>query len=349
MFSRKLFCCIWIWNIYKKTRTPKCYAVRKGVSTARFEKKLAMATQKVSHGYSLTLLQKHDRITNTRLLKLEATNLKKASAFNLRRYYIMKKFLSIVLAMAMLLVCLFAVSCDQEQEEELAVARSFIAGYEKTIAMGENEAKMSGRVLMNLMTDGTVDIYVGFNAMGSHETAHYTGTYELGENEEFDETISFTYQYGEETASVENAVIIDGIFETPFYMISSMTSTPVSFYETAPVSMDGDIYVGYLTKTGGMGSMVYAYALTVKADGKFDVSIMQMASVMHVWGKTGGTYKADGDKVTFTYDVLSDEGELVTADYVSEGTGFTENALSVGFNISQTTVRASDAPFIKVK
>ncbi|MBQ8498142.1 MAG: hypothetical protein IJ489_11910 [Clostridia bacterium] len=261
----------------------------------------------------------------------------------------MKKILSVVLAMAMLFVCLFAVSCEKEQEEELAIARSFIAGYEKTVDMGENEAKMSGRVLMNLMTNGTVDIYVGFNGMGSYETAHYTGTYELGENEEFDETISFTYQYGEESASVEDAVIIDGIFETPFYMISSMTSTPVNFYETAPVSMDGDIYVGYLTKTGGMGSMVYAYALTMKEDGTFDVSIMQMASVMHVWDKSTGTYTVDGENVTFTYDVMDGEGAVHLEDYTSEGKGFTENAISVGFNISQTSVRASDAPFIKVK
>lgn len=261
----------------------------------------------------------------------------------------MKKFLSVVLAMAMLFGCLFAVSCDKEQEDEFAVARSFVAGYEKTVAMGENEAKMSGRVLMNLMTDGTVDIYVGFNGMGSYENAHYTGTYELGENEEFDETISFTYQYGEETATVENAVIIDGIFETPFYMISSMTSTPVSFYETAPVSLDGDVYLGYMTKTGGMGAMVYAYALTMKEDGTFDVSIMQMASVMHVWDKSTGTYTVDGGNVTFTYDVMDGEGTVHLEDYVSEGTDFTETGLSAGFNISQTTVRASNAPFIKVK
>lgn len=261
---------------------------------------------------------------------------------------LMKKILTMMLAVAMVFLCLFAASCG----EEVSVSRSFVAGYEKTVSMGASEIQMSGRVLMNLNSDGTLDLYVGFIGMGSHETAHYTGTYTLGENEEFDETISFTYTYGEgegESATVSDAVILDGIFKTPFYMITSMTSTDVSFYETAPASTDGDVYVGYLTKTGGMGAMVYAYALNMKEDGTFDVSIMQMASVMHVWDKSEGTYTIDGDTVTFSYDVMDGEGAVATADYISEGKILSENDLSVGFNIAQTTVRASDAEFIRVK
>ncbi|MBO5047884.1 MAG: hypothetical protein J6D19_05675 [Clostridia bacterium] len=259
----------------------------------------------------------------------------------------MKRILSCVLALALALTCLFSVSCG---EKEAVVSRSFVAGYEKTVSMGENETQMSGRVLMNLMSDGTLDLYVGFEGMGANETAHYTGTYTLGENEEFDETISFTYTYAEgKSETVTDAVIIDGIFETPFYMISSMTSNAVKFYETAPASVDGDVYVGYMSKVSGMGATVYAYALNMKEDGTFDVSIMQMATVMHVWDMSHGTYTVDGDKVTFSYDVMDGEGAVATAGYTSEGTGFTENGLTVGFNIAQTTVRASAAEFIRVK
>ena len=261
----------------------------------------------------------------------------------------MKRIVTCVLAIALILTCLFAVSCGKE--EKVVVSRSFLAGYEKTVSMGETEMKISGRVLMNLMSDGNLDLYVSLENMGSLETAHYTGTYTLGENEEFDETITFTYTDGAEmTETVTDAVIIGSVFETPFYMIANKTSNAMKFYETAPVSTEGDVYVGYMTKTGGMGAMVYAYALTLKDEGAFDVSIMQMAGgVMHVWDLSQGTYTVDGDKVTFVYDVMDGEGAVAAEDYTSEGTGFTENGLSVGFNIAQVTVRASDATFIRVK
>lgn len=275
----------------------------------------------------------------------------------------MKKILSFLLAMTMVFVCLFAASCQAEdikseetttaaseskEQTEVTVSRSFVAGYEKTVSMGETEMQMSGRVLMNLKTDGTLDLYVGFDGMGSHENAHYTGNYTLGENEEFDETISFTYTHGEESESCENAVIIDGIFETPFYMISSMTSTPVKFYETAPASVDGDVYVGYLSKTTGMGATVYAYALNMRENGTFDVSIMMMAPVMHVWDKSVGTYTVNGDQVTFTYDAMDGEGGILQEDYTSEGTEFTEIGIMAGFSVAQLAARPTAAKFIKV-
>lgn len=260
----------------------------------------------------------------------------------------MKKIISFVLAIVMMTLCLAATS--GEKNDAVTVVRTFVAGYEQTIPMGEMPMQMSGRVLMNLKSDGTLDLYVGFDCMGSHETALYTGTYTLGENEEFDETISFTYSHGEgETETVTDAVIVDGIFETPFFMIASMTSGAIKFYETAPIPTDGEVYVGYMTKTGGMGAMVYAYALNLKEDNTFDVSIMQMASVMHVWGVTDGTYTVDGTNVTFTYDVVDDLGELVEADFVTEGTDFTDKSLSVGFNIAQAANRASAASFLRVK
>ena len=245
----------------------------------------------------------------------------------------MKKILAMILAAVMVL------SMWGCQAEEITVVRSFIAGYE------DEAANLSARVLVNLLSDGSAEFYVGTIQNGEHTTAKYDGTYTLGENEEFDETISLTYTHGE----VTDAVIIDGIFEMPFYLADSMTAGAINFYESAPASMDGDVYVGYLTKTGGMGAMVYAYALCLREDMTFDVSIMQMASVMHVWGGTGGTYTVDGENITFTYDILSTEGEIVAEDDVAEGTGYTDTTLSVGFNISQATMRASASPFIRVK
>ena len=261
----------------------------------------------------------------------------------------MKRILTLVLALAMLSVCFFASACSDETSG-VTVKRSFVAGYEKAVAMGESEMKMSGRVLLNLMSDGTADIYVGFVGMGSHETAHYTGTYVLGENEEFDETVTFSYSPAEgKTETVSAAAIVGGVFETPFYMITSMTSNAIKFYETSPVSTDGDVYVGYMAKTGGMGAMVYAYALNMKEDGTFGASIMQKASVMHVWDRSEGTYTADGDTLTFCYDVMDGEGAVAAEDYTTEGKRVNDYTLSLGLNIAQTTVRASDAEFIKVK
>ena len=245
----------------------------------------------------------------------------------------MKKILAMILAAVMVL------SMWGCQAEEITVVRSFIAGYE------DEAANLSARVLVNLLSDGSAEFYVGTIQNGEHTTAKYDGTYTLGENEEFDETISLTYTHGE----VTDAVIIDGIFEMPFYLADSMTAGAINFYESAPASMDGDVYVGYLTKTGGMGAMVYAYSLCLREDMTFDVSIMQMASVMHVWGGTGGTYTVDGENITFTYDILSTEGEIVAEDDVAAGTGYTDTTLSVGFNISQATMRASASPFIRVK
>ncbi len=260
----------------------------------------------------------------------------------------MKKFLTLALALTMALSCLFFASCANG-EDGVTVTRSFVAGYEKAVAMGGSETQMSGRVLMNLMSDGTLDVYVGFVGMGAHETAHYTGTYTLGENDEFDETVTFTYTDGAELSeTVSEATIIGGVFETPFHMISSMTSNAIRFYETAPVSVEGELYIGYMTKASGMGAMVYAYVLNTEDDGTFGVSIMQKATVMHVWDRSEGTYTAEGDKLSFHYDVMDGEGTVATADYTTEGTRLNDYQLSLGFNIAQTTVRAADAIFIKV-
>ena len=259
----------------------------------------------------------------------------------------MKKIISIIMTVVM---CISIAGCQQAEEAaEVTVSRSFIAGY---VIGGEDEnteSSASCRVLMNLMSDGTAEFYVGSIADGEYSTAQYNGTYTLGENEEYDETISFDCTCGETTASVENAVIVDSIFEAEFYLLGEMTPSKISFYETKPADMDGDVYVGYKTKVGGMGAMVYAYSLCLKEDSTFDVSIMQLASVMHVWGGTNGTYTADGENIAFTYNILTDEGEIVSENETANGTGYTETELSTAFNIQQATMRATDAPFIRVK
>lgn len=271
----------------------------------------------------------------------------------------MKKITALFLAV--ILACALLVSCGGNGETSttggdapagVTVSRSFMAGYVKDVSMGGNIVSMNGRVLMNLMSDGTMEIFVALDAMGSLQTEKYEGTYTLGENDEFDETITFTYTYGEgQSETAESIVIIDGTFATPFYMVNAMTSTDVEFFETAPVNVEGDVFVGFLQKEGGMGKMTYAYALCMKDDGTFTVSIMQMAPAMgmHVWGATSGTYAVDGENIAFTYNVMSDEGEVVSENFVSEGTGYSENGLTVGFNISQASAKASAAEFIRVK
>ena len=254
----------------------------------------------------------------------------------------MKKVFSLILAAMFIIVCFTAVSCSSADKGP-QVSRSFVAGYELSDGT-------SNRVLMNLWSDGNMDIYVGTLSADGHSTDYYTGTYSFGENEEFDETITFTYGDGAGLSeTVTDAVLIDSVFETPFYLNSAVTAGAVSFYETAPAETDGDVYVGYMTKSGGMGNMVYAYSLCLKEANEFSVSIMQLASVMHVWGESVGTYTVDGENLTFTYGVNSGEGDIIAENFVSEGTGYSAEELYVGFNISQTAMKASDAQFIKVK
>ncbi len=259
----------------------------------------------------------------------------------------MKKTLAVIMAVITVLTCMLAVSCG---EKAPTVSRTFIAGYMNTVSMGGSESVTNGRVLINLISDGTADIYVVMSAMGQNATAHYTGTYSFGEDNDNNETITLNYTYGEgQTAEIKDAVIIDGVFESPFHMVASMTSNPIKFYESSAADVDGSVYVGYLAKTGGMGNMVYAYSVCLKEDNTFSVSIMQLAGgTMHVWGESEGTYAIDGDKITFTYDVSDGEGGVVVEDFVSEGINYTENGFECGFNIGQTSMKASNAPFIKI-
>ena len=256
----------------------------------------------------------------------------------------MKKLLSALCVFALLL----SITGCTGKNSKPTILRSFLAGYEENV--DENgAAERSSRVLLNLMSDGTAEFYVGVLDHGTHTTARYSGTYSLGENEELDETITLSYTYADgKTAEVTEAAIVDAIFEMPFYLSGGMTSNAIRFYETAPAEMDGDVYVGYMTKVGGMGPMVYCYSLCLKDSGDFHVSIMQMASVMHVFGATHGTYTTDGENVTFTYDIRTTEGEVVSAGEIAEGTGYNGVNLSTAFNIEQATMRASAEQFIRV-
>lgn len=252
----------------------------------------------------------------------------------------MKNILSLLWVTSMLFALM---GCGATQTEP-NIHRSFLAGYQ------EESTGRSSRILLNLLDDGTAEFYVGQLNNGSHSMESYTGTYTLGENDSFDETISLndTSENGIMILT-KDAAIVDAIFEMEISLPEMAEPITMKFYETAPVNMEGEVYVGYLTKSSGMGPMVYAYALSLQDDATFDVSIMQMAAVMHVFGSTQGTYAVNGQDITFTYDILTDEGEVVSANETAVGTGFDGTTLTTAFNIQQATMRASDAPFIKVK
>lgn len=55
----------------------------------------------------------------------------------------MKKIISFVFAIMMMTMCLAVTSC--EKNDAVTVTRSFVAGYEQTVAMGANPMQMSGR------------------------------------------------------------------------------------------------------------------------------------------------------------------------------------------------------------
>ncbi|MBR2895802.1 MAG: hypothetical protein IKC03_09130, partial [Oscillospiraceae bacterium] len=126
----------------------------------------------------------------------------------------MKKLLSALCVFALLL----SITGCAGKNNEPTVLRSFLAGYEENV--DENGlAERNSRVLLNLMSDGTAEFYVGVLSHGTHTTAQYSGTYSLGENEELDETITLAYTYASgETAEVTEAAIVDAIFEMPFYL-----------------------------------------------------------------------------------------------------------------------------------
>lgn len=94
----------------------------------------------------------------------------------------MKKLLSALCVFALLL----SITGCVEKNSEPTILRSFLAGYEENV--DENGvAERSSRVLLNLMSDGTAEFYVGVLDQGTHTTARYSGTYSMGEN------VTFTY------------------------------------------------------------------------------------------------------------------------------------------------------------
>ncbi len=263
----------------------------------------------------------------------------------------MKKILSLVLVAFMLFACFALTSCNDDQVS-VKTEHTYVAAYSKTVTMGETEITMEGRVLINLTNDGKAEIYVGLNSMGGYSTAKYDGTWSMATNEEFDDVLTVEYNYSEtESAKIDAVTVIDSTFEAPMYMVASMSSDDLTFYELDPVTMgNGDGYVGVLKKTtGGMGDMLYTYYLEMNEDGTFTTSIFQRAVVMNIKGTQSGTYTKDGENISFTYDVSDGEGGIATEDFVSTGTVVSENLISVGFNIGQTSMASSNANFYKVK
>lgn len=261
----------------------------------------------------------------------------------------MKKFLSLVLAVLTLCTCFVLASCG---ETPIKTEHTYVAAYFKTVNMGETEVTMEGRVLINLTSDGKAEIYVGLDSMGGYSTAHYSGTWSMTQNEEFDDVLTVEYNYSEtESAKIDAVTVIDSTFEAPMYMVAAISSDNLTFYEIDPVTIgSGEGYVGILKKaTGGMGDMIYTYYLEMNADGTFTVSTFQRASVMNIRGTESGTYTKDGETVSFTYDVSDGEGGVAAEDFVSAGTVVSENLISVGFNIGQASMASSNANFYKVK
>ena len=279
----------------------------------------------------------------------------------------MKRFLALLLAVLMMTGCLFAVACKkpedpetpsnpEEPAPEAPKPRAFIAGYERLESKDGVAVSHSYRILLNLNADGTMTTYVAHLSGDEHETAIYNGTYSFGANEENDETITFTYTHATAadpvTETISDAVIIDGMFAVPFYLLDTQeySAADVKFYETDPITLEGDTYLGYLTKSSGMGNMVYAYLITLKADKTFVISIMQLAgATMHIVGTAEGTYSTDGANAIFTYDVPDGEGGIAKEDHAVTVTDFSATTFSAGFNIAQAGVLASPAPFIKLK
>lgn len=263
----------------------------------------------------------------------------------------MKKILSLALAALMLCACLALASCD-DGKVAIKTEHTYVAAYSKTVNMGETEITMEGRVLINLTNDGKAEIYVGLDSMGGYSTAKYDGTWSMTQNEEFDDVLTVEYNYSEtESAKIDAVTVIDSTFEAPVYMVASMSSDDLTFYEIDPVTMgSGEGYVGVMKKaTGGMGDMLYTYYLEMNADGTFTVSIFQRAAVMNIRGTESGTYTKDGENISFTYDVSDGEGGVAAEDFVSAGTVVSENIISVGFNIGQASMASSNANFYKVK
>lgn len=280
----------------------------------------------------------------------------------------MKRFLALLLATVLMLCCLFAVGCQKPEEPEVPTPtpgggdpeegdkpdpltpRFFLAGYDRLIPQGDASVSVNGRLLLSMNSDGTLDVYTTTQSGETHKKAHYTGTYSFGVNDENDETLTFSYTHDGTTETVTEAVIIDGVFSTPFYLIDSMTPSDVKFYEATPTALDGEAYLGYMTKdAGAMGRLACLYALNLKADGTFNVSIMYLSAVMHVFGESTGTYTVEGDKITLTYDLSDGEGGVAAEDFVSEGTKNADGTISTSFNIAISSPRAAEAIFIKIK
>lgn len=244
---------------------------------------------------------------------------------------------------------------DGNQTPDGSVVTSYAASYTKDVSMGGSTMTLRGVVLLNLCNDNTADIYVATDGMGGYSNAAYSGTYSYTQDDMFRNVLHLTYNYTvsgstEEQSATIDATITDFEFSAKMFMVASMSSDELDFYEIDPVTVgDGDGFVGFLSKTGGMGQMYYVYYLEMNDDGTFFVSIMQHAAVMHIVGTERGTYTVEGTTITFTYDVIEEDDIIAAEDYVSTGTDFSENSFSAGFNIGQAVSAASPAFFLRVR
>ncbi len=275
----------------------------------------------------------------------------------------MKRLFAVLLVLSLVLTVLAGCGTDADQTtpattttgaatpDPITTEYSFVAGYEKEIDMGGTVVSTQASVLMNLYSDNTAEIYIGYMGMGGYSSACYEGTYTMTPDlDELDLSLTYTYTSGEEeqTATIDTT-LVGFSFDASVFLIASFPSEPLTFYEIPPVTLgEGDGYVGILVKTTGMGEMIYAYYLEMNGDNTFTVAALQHAAVMHIAETQNGTYTRDGETVVFTYDVMGD-GEVQAEDHTSTCSDFAEQTLTVGFNVGQAGTPTTPAPFIKVK
>ncbi len=287
----------------------------------------------------------------------------------------MRRLLILTLCAVLLICCLTAVSCsdgdegddtreqtaesdrndgdsetqgsapkDSDTESDVSdgdtpsVSRSFVGIYDQTVTLGDATARMSGRALAELFDDGTLKIYVCFDGGAQRKTAVYNGRYTAE-----GDGIRMEYGVGEGTVyEIDAASVNKGFFDAPFYMISSMTAGPVRFYEIAPVSDEGELYVGYFGKTVGANSAAYVYAISLSEGGAFEAGAVRFENGERLSVLLKGTRKE-----TFSYSVYDENGS-VTAERDADITAEDEDGFFAAMPLDGSDAYAPSARFIRI-
>lgn len=271
-----------------------------------------------------------------------------------------KRILSLVLFLAVMVGTM--ISCGrEEQEPDISVTGSYLASFTGSVTVDGTEKQTVAYLLLNCISDGSAELYVSSLTDGVYGGAHYTGSWQAGENSEGDDILSFTYAYGEsegQTATVTDAVLLDGAFSAKdLYVSDTVPSAALTFYEMAPAVLEGTSYIGYLSKSVSMGTFVYGYVVNLKDDGTFTASVLQNTPFgAAIKGQENGTYTLSGTEITLVYDVLDDaDGDGLVESVLEGGEGYTssltdysETGFTGGIYIGQVSMAVSPAQFIRI-